>query len=176
MFIRPAGPCHPNSAMVGLFSYYGNTHSSFPGGHYDLTPPCGGGGHTGDFQISGTWTRLDHKLHISCLELKAVISAIHQWDSVLQDCQVFYHYILYNSSFLYQQTRRDTFSFLAASSNGSSYVATRSEHGSHSQAHPCCLNVGDCDPSLGNSDSGHFCHVQSTSPSFLSSNLQFWSH
>ena len=36
----------------------------------------GWGAHMGDSQISGTWTRTDRKLHIICLELKAVICAL----------------------------------------------------------------------------------------------------
>ena len=46
------------------------------------------GGHMGDSQISGTWTRTDRKLHINCLELKAVISALQHWAPVLQGHQV----------------------------------------------------------------------------------------
>ena len=42
----------------------------------------------GDFQISGTWTRTDRKLHINCLEFKAVISALQHWAPVLQGHQV----------------------------------------------------------------------------------------
>ena len=38
----------------------------------------------GDSQISGTWTLTDHKLHINCLELKAVVSALQHWAPVLQ--------------------------------------------------------------------------------------------
>ena len=46
----------------------------------------GWGAHMGDFQISssGTWTRTDRKLHINCLELKAVVSALQHWAPVLQ--------------------------------------------------------------------------------------------
>ena len=42
----------------------------------------------GDSQISGTWTRTDRKLHINCLELKAVVSALQHWAPVLQGYQV----------------------------------------------------------------------------------------
>ena len=42
----------------------------------------------GDSQILGTWTRADRKLHINCLEFKAVISALHHWVTVLQGRQV----------------------------------------------------------------------------------------
>ena len=48
----------------------------------------GWGAHMGDSQISGTWTPLDRELHISCLELKAVVSALHHWAPVLQGHQV----------------------------------------------------------------------------------------
>ena len=42
----------------------------------------------GDSQISGTWTRTDCKLHIICLELKAVFSALQHWAPVLQGHQL----------------------------------------------------------------------------------------
>ena len=41
-----------------------------------------------DSQISGTWTLSDRKLHINCYELKAVISALCHWATVLQGHQV----------------------------------------------------------------------------------------
>ena len=35
--IKPAGPCHPTSAMAGpIFSYLRNSHLTFPGGFYDF--------------------------------------------------------------------------------------------------------------------------------------------
>ena len=48
----------------------------------------GWGAHMGDSQISGTWTHTDRKLHISCLELKAVFHALQHWAQVLQGHQV----------------------------------------------------------------------------------------
>ena len=48
----------------------------------------GWGAHMGDSQISGTWTCTDRKLHISCMELKAVVSALQHWAPVLQGHQV----------------------------------------------------------------------------------------
>ena len=48
----------------------------------------GWGAHMGDSKISGIWTRTDRKLHINCLELKAVISALQHWAPVLQGHQV----------------------------------------------------------------------------------------
>ena len=39
-------------------------------------------------QISCTWTHTDRKLHISCLELKAVVFALKHWAPVLQGHQV----------------------------------------------------------------------------------------
>ena len=44
----------------------------------------------GDSQILGTWTRLDRQLHNNCLELNAVIAALHHLVSVLQ-----VHHILF---------------------------------------------------------------------------------
>ena len=44
----------------------------------------GWGAHMGNSQISGIWTRTDRRLHINCLELKAVISALQHWAPVLQ--------------------------------------------------------------------------------------------
>ena len=48
----------------------------------------GWGAHMGDSKISGTWTRIDRKLHISCLELKAVTCALQHWAPLLQGHQV----------------------------------------------------------------------------------------
>ena len=42
----------------------------------------------GDSQISGTWTRTDRRLHIICLELKAVFHALQHWAQMLQGHQV----------------------------------------------------------------------------------------
>ena len=61
----------------------------------------GWGAHMGDSQISGTWTRTDRKLHINCLEPKAVISALQHWAPGPPG------YGQFDSSFIYQQARRD---------------------------------------------------------------------
>ena len=62
--------------------------------------------------------------------LKAVISAIHHWFSVFRGRQVLI------------TMDNNPFSLLVASSSGSSYVATSSEHSSQSQAHP---RLFECD-------------------------------
>ena len=41
-----------------------------------------------DTQILGTWTHTDRKLHINCLELKAVTHALQHWAQVLRGHQV----------------------------------------------------------------------------------------
>ena len=46
------------------------------------------GAHMGDSKISGIWTRIDRKLHIICLELKAVTCAPQHWAPLLQGHQV----------------------------------------------------------------------------------------
>ena len=48
----------------------------------------GWGAHMGDSKISGIWTHIDRKLHINCLELKAVICALQHWAPLLQGHQV----------------------------------------------------------------------------------------
>ena len=48
----------------------------------------GWGAHMGDSKISGIWTHVDRKLHINCLELKAVICALQHWAPLLQGHQV----------------------------------------------------------------------------------------
>ena len=48
----------------------------------------GWGAHMGDSKISGTWTLIDCKLHINCLELKAVTCALQHWAPLLQGHQV----------------------------------------------------------------------------------------
>ena len=91
MLIRPVTDCQPTSKMAGPnFSYLRNPKPSFPGGLHNFYGRIYAGGSTymGDFQILGIWTRLDRQLHISCLELKAVIVALHHWVSALQGHQV----------------------------------------------------------------------------------------
>ena len=48
----------------------------------------GWGAHMGDSKISGIWTLTDRKLHINCLEFKAVTLALHHWAPLLQGRQV----------------------------------------------------------------------------------------
>ena len=123
--VRPIDPCLPTPAQAGpIFSYLGNSQRTFPGRLYDIYGRLytGMGAHMGDSQIWDTWTCTDLKLHI--------ISASGPPD--------YDHYGQYNSSFLYQQTRKDPLPLPVTSSSGSLYVASSSEHGSQSQP---CLNV-----------------------------------
>ena len=48
----------------------------------------GWGARMGDSKISGTWTLIDRKLHINCLELQAVIRALQHWAPLLQGHEV----------------------------------------------------------------------------------------
>ena len=85
--IRPTGPCQPSQALAGpTFSYLRNPHPHFSGGFHDFYRRLYPG--MGDSQISGTWTHTDRKLHVNCLELKAVVSALQHWAPVLQGHQV----------------------------------------------------------------------------------------
>ena len=88
----------------------------------------------GDSQISGTWTRTDHKLHINCL---AVVSALKHWAPVLQGHQVM---IATNNlstirSFVYQQARRDPFPHLVTFDSRASPLVRGSEHNSPSKTY-----------------------------------------
>ena len=83
---RPLGPCQLTSAMAGpTFSYLRNPDPHFSGGPYDFY----GRLHSWEAsKISGTWTLSDPKLHINCLEFKAVTFALQHWAPLLQGHQV----------------------------------------------------------------------------------------
>ena len=87
--IRPLGPCQPTSAMAGpTFSYLRNPDPRISGGLYDFQGRLQSGlGHPhGGFQDFGY---LDpYKLHINCLEFKAVTFALQHWAPLLQGRQV----------------------------------------------------------------------------------------
>ena len=92
----------------------------------------GWGAHMGDSQISGTWTRTDRKLHINCLELKAVICALQHWapGPPGYDCHG-----QFDSNFIYQQARRDPFPHLATFDSRSFPLVRGSEHNSPGKAY-----------------------------------------
>ena len=89
--IRPSGSCQPSAALAGpMFSYLRNPNPHVSGGFHDFYGRlhAGVGRHMGDSQISGIWAHTDRKLHINCLELKAVVCALQHWAPVLQGHQV----------------------------------------------------------------------------------------
>ena len=143
--IRPTGPCQPSTAMAGpTFSYLRNTYPHVSGGLHVFTDAStqGWGAYMGDSQISGTWTHTDRKLHINCLELKAVISALQHWAPVLQGHQVmiatppgYDRYGQFDSSFVCQPARRDPFPHLATFDSRASPLVRGSEHNSPSKAY-----------------------------------------
>ena len=94
----------------------------------------GWGTHMGDSQISGTWTRTDRKLHIICLELKAVGSALKHWVPMLQGLQLIIATDNSTVVFVYQQTRWDPFPHLVTFDSRASPLVRGSEHNSPSQA------------------------------------------
>ena len=149
----------------------------------------GCGAYMGDSQISGTWTPQDHKLHINCLELKAVGGCPTSLGSSAPGPPGLDCYGQFDSSFIYQQARRDPFPYLASSSR-SFYVVTSSQHSSPSKTHsglskhdsrpPISSQSADIDSVespprnresdfliLGDSSSGHVCHCLK----FLSSSV-----
>ena len=90
------------------------------------------GAHMGDSQISGTWTRTDRKLHIICLELKAVFCALQHWAPVPPGYEC---YGQFDSSFVYQQARRDPFPHLVTLDSRASPLVRGSEHHSPSKTY-----------------------------------------
>ena len=85
--IRPTGPCQPTALAGPTFLRF--LTSGIPIRTFQADASTQGWGvQMGDSRISGTWTRTDRKLHINCLELKAVVSALQHWAPVLQDHQV----------------------------------------------------------------------------------------
>ena len=89
--IKPPGPCQPTAAMAGpSFSYLRNPNPRVSSGFHDFHGrlQSGLGRPHGDSKISGTWTLTDRKLHINCLEFKAVIFALQHWAPLLQGRQV----------------------------------------------------------------------------------------
>ena len=93
------------------------------------------GAHIGDSQISGTWTPTDRKLHISCLELEAVIRALKHWAPLLKGPPGHDRYGQFDSSFVYQQARRDPFPHLATFDSRASPLVRGSEHHSPSKTY-----------------------------------------
>ena len=129
--IRPSGPCQPSAALAGpTFSYLGNPSPHVSGRVHIFTDDStqGWGAHMGDSQISGTWTHTDRKLHINCLELKAVIHA--------PGPPGYDRYGQFDSSFIYQQARRDPFPHLATFDSRTSPLVRGSEHNNLSKAYP----------------------------------------
>ena len=101
-------PAYFSSGRTYLFLPQESLYPSVSGRLHDiLRMPLRRGAHMGHSQISGTWTCLDHQLHINCLELKAVIAALNHWVSVLQSHQVLI--AMDNTTVVShnQQTRRD---------------------------------------------------------------------
>ena len=92
----------------------------------------GWGAYMGDPQISGTWTHIDCKLHISCLELKAVICALQHW---APGPPGYDRYGQFDSSFVYQQTRRDPFPQLVTFDSRASPLVRGSEHNNPSKTY-----------------------------------------
>ena len=92
----------------------------------------GWGAHMGDSKISGTWTCTDRKLHINCLELKAVISALQHW---APGPPGYDRHGQFDSSFIYQQARRDSFPHLATFDSRSFPLVRGSEHNSPGKAY-----------------------------------------
>ena len=91
--IRPSGPCQPSAALAGpghVFLTSGIPIRTFQVDFMIFTDAStqGWGAHMGDSKISGIWNHTDHKLHINCLEFKAVVCALQHWAPLLQGHQI----------------------------------------------------------------------------------------
>ena len=129
--VRPLGPCQLTPALAGpVFSHLWNPYPSFPGGFYDfhgrldsgLGRPHGGFPNFGYMGPSGPpapYQLLGTQGGRGCCTSLGNSASGPPGD----DC----HRQL-NSSFLYQQTRRDSVPHLVTSGSGAFYVVTSSEH------------------------------------------------
>ena len=149
----------------------------------------GWGAHMGDSKISGTWTLSDGKLHINCLEFKAVTFALQHWAPLLQGHQVMI--ATDNStvvSYINKQGGTRSLTLLRLTVDlflwlESQNIIVRARH------IPGCLNViadhlsrpNPSTPRSWNVSSGFGAHQKSTclqhcrTPTFLGLCLQFWS-
>ena len=89
--------------------------------------------HMGDSQISGTWTHTDRKLHINFFVGSSCPTAL---GSSAPGPPGYDRYGQFDSSFAYQQTRRDPFPHLVTFDSRASPLVRGSEHNSPSQAYP----------------------------------------
>ena len=143
--VRPAGPCQHTSAVEGpIFSNIRYPHPAFPGGFHNfyrrlyagLGAPIWG---IPKSRVPGP-VRIASSISIvgaqggSCCPMPLGFSA--------PGPPGFDRYRHYNSSFLYQQTSRNPFPNLVASSSGSLYVTAGSGHSSQIQAH---TSLFECD-------------------------------
>ena len=129
--VRPLGPCQLTPALAGpVFSHLWNPYPSFPGGFYDfhgcldsgLGRPHGGFPNFGYMGPSGPpapYQLLGTQGGRGCSTSLGNSASGPPGD----DC----HRQL-NSSFLYQQTRRDSVPHLVTSGSGAFYVVTSLEH------------------------------------------------
>ena len=146
--IRPAAPCQNTPAVAGpILSYIRNPHLSFPGGvyglhrrlHPGLGRPYGGFPNFGYLDPFGT--PAPHQLSgaqgssFGPPPLGFSAPGPPGFDCNRQ----------YNSSLLYQQTRRDSLPVLVTPSSRSLSVATDPQYSSQSQTYSRLLNgIADC--------------------------------
>ena len=143
--VRPIGPCQFTSAMAGpIFSYLWNPYWSFPGGFYNLHRRLHSGlgrphwgfpdfGYMGPSGPLAPYPLLGTQGGRGCSTSLGPSASGPPGDD---------RYGQFNSSFLYQQARRDLVPHLVTSGSGAVYVVTSSEHSCQSKAHP---RLSECD-------------------------------
>ena len=146
--IRPAAPCQPTPAVAGpIFSYVRHSDSTFPGGVYDfhrrLYP--GAGRPYGGFPNFGYLDPFRSPAPHQLFGATGSSFGPSPLEYSAPGPPGFDRYRQYNSSLLYQKTRRDPFPILVTPSSRSLYVATHSRHSPQSQTNSRLLQ---CDSRL----------------------------
>ena len=140
--IRPTGPCQPTSAMAGpTFSYLRNPYPHVSGGPHDFYGRlhAGVGRSHGGFPDFGYLDpcRLQAPYQLSAAQ--SVISALQHW---APGPPGYDRHRQFDSSFIYQQARRDSFPHLASFDSRSFPLVRGSEHNSPGKAYS---RLSECD-------------------------------
>ena len=137
--IRPSGPCQPSTALAGpMFSYLRNPSPHVPGGVHDFYGHlhAGMGRSHGGFPDFGYLDPYRPQAPHQLFGARGGISCPTALGSNAPGPPGYDRYGQFDSSFVYQQTRRDTFPHLVAVDSRASPLVRGSEHNSPSKTYP----------------------------------------
>ena len=137
--IRPSGPCQPSTALAGpTFSYLRNPSPHVPGGVHDFYGRlhAGVGRSHGGFSDFGYLDPYRPQAPHQLFGAQGSISCPTALGSNAPGPPGYDRYGQFDSSFIYQQTRRDTFPHLVAVDSRASPLVRGSEHDSPSKTYP----------------------------------------